>query len=760
MRTTVNSGGKPASWYARRYVERFGFHLVPIEPMRKFPTTQDWGNQVLSDPDAAAAFYEKHPDWNMGLALGPSEMCSLDIDCTESFKLVLAEFGIPEDALDGYPTLQGSSKGSRIMFRVPPGADLRYAKLNWPRRDDPSKNYTVMELRAACDGKQRQDVLSPSIHPDTGKPYRWLVQPSDDWPEPPGWLMAIWDAWDDFKPQLKEACPWVTREPAPAPAKPRAREAGSVSVIDECLSRESLREVLQRIGYKPVGRRRFLSPHSGTGLPGVVMFDGEQACWIHHASDPLCSEDSGKPVNAFDLICEYEHGGDASKAVKALSAEYGMTPHRVLENPPAAIPEPVQAMPATQQAAPTAVPMQSGGADISSPLIFASDKGKPKKHIANLREICRRLGVTIRYNEISKETEILIPGMGFSRDNEANASLAWLRSECSLFDFPPEPVQEYSIVLADENQFNPVRSWVGSKPWDGEDRFQALCDTVRAKYDDCDPNARWLKEQLIKRWMISAIAGAYSPSGVSAHGVLVFQGSQYLGKTKWFKNLVPGDLDLIKDGMLLRPDDKDSVKQVTSFWLVELGELDSTFKRSDIAALKAFITKDSDEYRRPYDKRESHYARRTVFFGSVNPREFLHDHTGNRRYWTIECEELDHSHDIDMQQCWAQVLSMYQAGESHFLTPGEMDALNDHNESFTAAEPVDEKIATGYDWASSPATWEWKTSTQVLQEVGIDRPTRAEATTAAMTLRKLNGDKGRRSGGRNYLLTPPTRSAF
>src|SRR5690606_39387898 len=150
-----------------------------------------------------------------------------------------------------------------------------------------------------------------------------------------------------------------------------------------------------------------------------------------------------------------------------------------------------------------------------------------------------------------------------------------------------------------------------------------------------------------------------------AEGVLVFQGPQNLGKTSWLKSLAPRELRLIKDGMMLRPDDKDSVKQVCSFWLVELGELDSTFRRADIAQLKAFITQDTDVLRRPYARRESTYARRTVFFGSVNPREFLHDETGNRRYWTIECESINSRHGLDMQQVWAEVLELWRAGEPH-----------------------------------------------------------------------------------------------
>lgn len=748
---------KSMAWYADVYTSRYGMHLVPLKKCEKLPIANDWGLDVITSPEAADTFYTENPSLNLGFALGPSGLCSLDIDCEESFRLILDEFGIPFESLNDYPCIQGSPKGRRYVFKVPQDASLPYSKLNWPKKEG-STQFTVFELRAATDGRQRFDVLPPSIHPETKQPYKWLTKPpkaGEQWPEPPGWLLAIWEAWDNFKPQLKDACPWAVKQPSPAPVKREQREHTGVSVIDESLAREDLRETLRRFGYKQIGRR-FVSPHSGTGLPGVVLFDGDQACWIHHASDPLCSEESGKPVNAFDLICYYEHGNDTSKAVKALSKEYGMEPKRTVEHAPAVTAAPPMLPPDPNQApvaTATTMPMQSGGGDVNSPLIFTTDKGKPKKHIANLREICRRLGVTVRYNEISKEEEILIPNKGFSRDNEANASLAWLKSECSLYDYPADAVQEFVTVLADENQFNPVRSWVMSKPWDGVDRTQALFDTVQGAQKD--ERSVWLKEQLIKRWSISAIAGAFQPNGVSAGGVLVFQGAQYLGKTKWFKTLVPQDMNLIKDGMLLRPDDKDSVKQITSFWMVELGELDSTFRRADIAALKAFITKDSDTYRKPYAKRESNIARRTVFFGSVNPKEFLHDSTGNRRYWTIECESLDHSHDIDMQQYWAQIYELWKKGETHFLTPDEMDALNDNNESFMAAEPVEEKILAGYDWSTDASRWRWVSSTEVLQEVGNDRPTRAECTTAAMVIRKMNGDQGKRYKGQRVLLVPP-----
>lgn len=322
---------KPIDWYAQRYADKYGFHLVPIEPGRKFPTANDWGNTTITDPDEACDFYRQHPDWNMGIALGPSGMCSLDIDCEESFQTILDEFGIDPEPLWSLPTIRGRDKGRRLLFRVPDDLSLPYAKLNWKREDDKSKSYTVFELRAACDGKQRQDVLPPSIHPDTGKPYAWIVQPpkpGQEWPTPPDWLLAMWTAWDKFKPQCQAACPWA-EQPAPAASRqPRQTEREGTNVIQAFVDAHDLRMTLERYGYTRKGRSRYLSPHTTTKLPGVVLFPDEASCWIHHASDPLCSEETGQPVNTFDLFCHYDHGGDVSKAVKAAAELLGLKPER------------------------------------------------------------------------------------------------------------------------------------------------------------------------------------------------------------------------------------------------------------------------------------------------------------------------------------------------------------------------------------------------------------------------------------------------
>jgi putative DNA primase/helicase len=386
-----------------------------------------------------------------------------------------------------------------------------------------------------------------------------------------------------------------------------------------------------------------------------------------------------------------------------------------------------------------------------------NDKGKPLSTIENLATICQRLGIIVRYNVISKEEEILIPGAGFSLDNRQNASLSWLLSECAKFKMPVDRVPDYVTYLADQNLYNPVAEWVTSSPWDGQDHLAQLIATVKAKGEDADHRIMAMKTAFITRWMISAIAAAFRPNGVSAHGVLVFQGAQYVGKTKWFKSLVPESIGVLKDGMLLRPDDRDSVMKCVSNWLVELGEIDATFRKSDVAALKSFLTSDRDVLRRAYARKESAFARRTVFFASVNPKNYLHDDTGNRRYWTIECERLDHDHNVNMQQVWAQVYEqLFAPGESWFLTASEMALLNDHNEDFTVIDPIEELITNGLKWSDPRPMWRWRSATEVMVSLGKLNCSKAEVTKGGIVMRRLNGEQSKRTGNTRLLYVPDT----
>ena len=63
---------------------------------------------------------------------------------------------------------------------------------------------------------------------------------------------------------------------------------------------------------------------------------------------------------------------------------------------------------------------------------------------------------------------------------------------------------------------------------------------------------------------------------------------------------------------------RDSEKTLVSHFIVELGELDAKFRKSDIAQLKGFLSKSRDQMILPYERANNNYARRTSFIATVN----------------------------------------------------------------------------------------------------------------------------------------------
>ena len=291
------------------YCCKMGWYLVTIPAGSKGPTKFGWQQpeKALSDPAIARDYYEKNPTHNVGLLHGASGTCAVDIDNVENTKLIFEELGIDFSLLmNSAPQIIGRENRGKLIFKAPD--DLTMHKISWPNKDDPRKTETVFELRAGS----VQDVLPPSIHPDTGRPYEWSGMPIwDGLPELPPQLLTLWRDWDKFRTQLQDICPWKRKSDFQPTRKPRPK-GDSTSVIDAYNEAHDMHTLLVQYGYKPTSRGRYLSPNSSSGLAGVKLFDDGRA-YSHHASDPF---DSAHSFDAFELYLQYEHQGNVSKAVK------------------------------------------------------------------------------------------------------------------------------------------------------------------------------------------------------------------------------------------------------------------------------------------------------------------------------------------------------------------------------------------------------------------------------------------------------------
>lgn len=249
----------------------------------------------------------------IGLIHGLSGTCTLDIDNIEHSQIALESVGVDLAQLmrDGVRIESGRLNRSKLIYKAPVGIELKRHALNWVNELNPKESDVVFELR----GGLTQDVLPPSIHPDTNRPYVWV----GDWqqlPELPPELLNIWTQWDIAKDVLKSACPWhVEKEDYKAQSAPVRVFSSDNDVIGTFNKRMPLASILGNYGYKRITKTRLLSPHSKSKLAGCILLTGEgvDKVYIHHASDPL---GDGYAHTAFGVYLYYQHNNDLKSAVK------------------------------------------------------------------------------------------------------------------------------------------------------------------------------------------------------------------------------------------------------------------------------------------------------------------------------------------------------------------------------------------------------------------------------------------------------------
>jgi predicted P-loop ATPase len=108
-----------------------------------------------------------------------------------------------------------------------------------------------------------------------------------------------------------------------------------------------------------------------------------------------------------------------------------------------------------------------------------------------------------------------------------------------------------------------------------------------------------------------------------------------------------------------------------------------------------------------------------------------------------------------MQQFWAEVKTLYEAGESWFLDEAELASLNESNEQFMTLDPIAERLETRMDWSAANVDWMWRTSTEVALLIGLPNPSRSDVTRVATYLQKNKGCTAKRSSGVSKTLVPP-----
>lgn len=293
-----------------------GLHLVPIPPIdgkaTKAPVATGWNKpRSATNPNGYSCIADDFigcEGFNIGLYHAASNTLALDLDDLELAQQVFEDTTDLQliDWLENDLRVEiKSPKANRgkLLFKVPVGFSASLRQLKKPKKDNPKEYDVIFELRCGnC-----QDVILGQ-HPEGGH-YQLIGNPAAI-PEAPPVLLDMLLHWEVWKPCLDSAL-GIVELPKEAPRKPLDGETlkGYRNPIVEFNAKHTVREVLERNGYRPVGTDRYIRPNSSSHAPGVKILtncrDGKERAWSF-GGDVL---NTGFALDAFDVFRWLEHSG-------------------------------------------------------------------------------------------------------------------------------------------------------------------------------------------------------------------------------------------------------------------------------------------------------------------------------------------------------------------------------------------------------------------------------------------------------------------
>lgn len=388
--------------------------------------------------------------------------------------------------------------------------------------------------------------------------------------------------------------------------------------------------------------------------------------------------------------------------------------------------------------------------------------GKALNTDKNLDRLLQKYYFMIGYDMIAKQVSVEHNELNANVDNVIDTSLSLISSYAERDGLPRGIAKEHLNALClNKYDFNPMVSMVedAMKEYDGKDYIAEFVDAIKVN------STYEYKYETVKRWSIGGVAAWYHDKSVLKNpdaklkfeNVLCLLGAQGLNKTKLLSELLnfDGYDKYFKEGVKLNPSDNDSVKQAVSYGIVELGELDATFRKSDIADLKAFFSGVVDELRLPYDRSSSKYKRRTVFAASVNEHYFLTDTTGNRRYWVMELLGIDFKKidSINMKQFWGQIAKLFHDGHKWWFDNNdeadkpfleEINEIHKRHQQTTAVDDYAQEIVSWIENNTGLPKTQLSTS-KLFKMFDITNPTKVQIN-SLKTLLHNAGIKANKSG--------------
>ena len=299
-------------------------------------------------------------------------------------------------------------------------------------------------------------------------------------------------------------------------------------------------------------------------------------------------------------------------------------------------------------------------------LLFKPDSNKPLNIGSNYLEILRHDHefADLRLNTVKDAPERYNEETGKRTQwTDAEDAAARIYIEKAYGISNPSKYMDALNTRLQEVKYNPVQIEIEKTAWDGQRRAEEFL-IKWAGAEDTPVN-----RECSRLLFAGGIRRAYEP-GSKFDNIIVLIGGQGAGKSTLCRWLALDDdfFTTIKTISGQR-----GSEDIEGKWIIEVEEL-LAFLANDKSGsrmeenVKAYLSRQSERFRKPYERRSTDTPRTCIFLGTTNRDQFLSDPTGNRRWFPVKCNSngrqlYDHEAEIHayIRQAWAEMLAAFKS---------------------------------------------------------------------------------------------------
>lgn len=323
----------------------------------------------------------------------------------------------------------------------------------------------------------------------------------------------------------------------------------------------------------------------------------------------------------------------------------------------------------------------------------------------NVRLALERLGIALAHDTFADRVTWARDGRSGDLD-DSFLERTWLEVD-DTFKFRPSLSFFTTVVMdaARRNAHHPVREYLKRLEWDKKERVDHwLTEYAQAK----DTRLTRAVGALV---LVAAVRRVRRP-GCKFDELLVLESGQGLDKSTALATLCPKS-EWFADSVPLGIDAKQTIERTQGSWIVEAADLHGR-SRHDLDTLKAALSRQVDgPVRLAYARLPVSVPRQFVVIGTTNLDEYLHDATGNRRFWPVRVGRFDIGRlRADRDQLWAEAAVREARGESIRLAQELWDDAAKEQEKRYFHDPWEPVIALrldSYEGDNIPTEELWQT---------------------------------------------------